>query len=87
MVIHFSNKPAKYTPNTTVAFLALVDGAEVECEISVEALEDHFDAPSMQGVDLVAAFEAHRTQIEAVARVKLPQRLPAGRCLLISDYF
>ncbi|NUY04363.1 DUF1488 domain-containing protein [Paraburkholderia sp. JPY169] len=47
----------------------MVGRAEVECEISAEALEDHFDSPSVRGADLVAAFEAHRAQIEAVARV------------------
>lgn len=87
MVIHFSNKPARYTPRTTVAFPVLVDGAEAECEISAEALEDHFGATSMRGADLVAAFDAHRTEIEAVARGRLPQRLPAGRGLLVTQDF
>lgn len=87
MVIYFSNKPATYTPNTTVAFPALVDGTEVACEISAEALTDHFEAISMRGVDLVAAFEAHRAEIEAMVRAVLPQRLPAGRCLLVSQDF
>lgn len=84
MEIEFPNKPAVYTPNTTVAFLALVDGVEVICEISAEALEDHFGATSMHGVDLVAAFEARRAGIEAVARLRIPQRFPAGRCLLVT---
>lgn len=87
MVIRFSNTPATYTRNTTVAFPELVDGTEVACEISAEALADHFDAISMRGPDLVAAFEARRAQIEAMARTVLPQRLPAGRCLLVSQDF
>ena len=89
MVIHFSKRPALYNAqNMTVAFPALVDGAEVLCEISAEALADNFGAGSMHGTDLIAAFEAHREGIEAVARVKLPQRLPAaGRCLLVSADF
>lgn len=40
MVIYFSKKPATYTPNTTVGFPAQVDGVEVTCEISAEALAD-----------------------------------------------
>ncbi|RQS26809.1 MULTISPECIES: DUF1488 domain-containing protein [unclassified Burkholderia] len=87
MVIHFLNKQATYTQNTTVSFAALVDGVEIACEISGEALTDHFAASSMRGADLVAAFEAHRPEIEAVARVFLPRRLPAGRCLLVSADF
>jgi hypothetical protein len=87
MVIHFSAKPATYTPNTTVAFPAMVDGIEVMCEISAEALADHFEAVSMRGADLVAAFQGHRAEVEAMARAVLPQRLPSGRCLLVSQDF
>lgn len=87
MPIHFPTTPGVYTPNNTVAFAAQINGVDVTCEISVEALEDHFGARSTRGTDLVAAFEANRTAIEAVARVKLPQRIPAGRCLLVSADF
>lgn len=87
MPIQFSNKPGVYTPNTTVAFSALVNGVEVSCEISEEALSDHFGAAGHTGKDLVAAFEKHRAQVEAVARVKLPARAPLGRCLLVSTDF
>lgn len=88
MVIYFSKCPARYNAqNMTVVFPALVDGAEVMCEISAEALEDNFEAQSARGEDLLAAFEAHRDEIESVAKSMLPQRLPAGRCLLVSADF
>ncbi|MGH8376797.1 MAG: DUF1488 domain-containing protein, partial [Pseudomonas sp.] len=87
MAIHFSNTPGLYTQNTTVAFRAQLNGVDVTCEISTEALQDHFSARSARGADLVAAFDANRPVIEAVAREKLPQRIPAGRCLLVSADF
>lgn len=87
MPINFPNARGVYTQNTTVAFPAQVNGIDVNCEISAEALEDHFGARSANGSDLLAAFEANRSAIEAVARVKLPQRIPTGRCLLVSADF
>lgn len=87
MPIQFPTTPSVYTPNNTVAFTAQINGVDVICEISAEALEDHFGARSARGTDLVAVFEANRPAIEAVARVKVPQRIPAGRCLLVSADF
>lgn len=87
MAIHFPNKSSVYTANTTVAFPAQINGVDVTCEISTEALQDHFGVGSAYGPDLVAAFEANRAVIEAVAREKLPQRAPMGRCLLVSADF
>ncbi len=87
MPIQFPNKPAIYTTNTTVAFLAVLNGVDVTCEISTEALCDHFGAVSIKGIDLVAAFDRNRAVIESVARSVLPQRAPAGRCLLVTADF
>lgn len=87
MAIHFYNTPGIYTPNTTVAFRAQFNGVDVTCEISAEALQDHFGVRSASGPDLVYAFESNRPVIEAVAREKIPQRIPAGRCLLLSADF
>lgn len=81
-----SNAPV-HTVNATVAFPGLLDGQPVTCEISLEALQDHFGATSIQGADLVVAFLANRHAIEAVGRVKLPSRLAAGRGLLLSSDF
>nr|WP_063791585.1 DUF1488 domain-containing protein [Burkholderia ambifaria] len=87
MAVHFYNMPGIYTQNMTVAFRAQFNGVDVTCEISTEALQDHFGAQSASGADLVFAFEANRPVIEDIARVKLPQRIPAGRCLLVSTDF
>lgn len=87
MAVHFYNTPGIYTQNTTVAFRGQFNGVDVTCEISMEALQDHFGAHSANGADLVFAFEANRSAIEAVAREKLPQRIPIGRCVLVSADF
>ncbi|MPV65557.1 DUF1488 domain-containing protein [Burkholderia sp. BE17] len=84
MAVHFFNTPGIYTPNTTVAFRAQFNGIDVTCEISAEALQDHFGVRTANGADLVFAFEANRPAIETVARVLIPQPIPAGRCLLMS---
>jgi Protein of unknown function (DUF1488) len=85
--VHFPQAEPAYRPNTTVAFPAVVDGNNVTAEISEEALMDHFGATSNTPAELVRAFKAHRPAIEAVARIKLPQRLMAGRPLLITEDF
>lgn len=87
MAIHFPRRPGVYTINTTVAFPAQLNGFDVICEIAVEAPQDHFGASSASGPNLVAAFEANRAMIEVIAREKLPQRAPAGRCVLESADF
>ena len=87
MAIHFPKQPGIYTAKTTVAFPVQINDADVTCEISTEALQDHFGANSNRGPDLVAAFEANRTTIESVARAKLPLRASTGRCLLVTADF
>jgi hypothetical protein len=87
MAIHFSNKPGVYTQNTTVSFPAQINGVDEVCEITMEALQDHFGAKSANAVDLLSAFGTNRAAIEAVARVNLPQRILTGRCLLVSADF
>jgi hypothetical protein len=49
-----------------VRFFAQVDDAEVECSITVEALEDHFGAASALEGPLLEAFARERSRIEAV---------------------
>lgn len=86
--VHFPQTEPTYTSNTTVSFEAVIDGVKVSGEISEEALEDHFGATSRSPSELVKSFKAHRPAIEAVARIKLPKRLMAGRPLLVSaDFF
>lgn len=85
--VHFPRIDPVYTPNTTVAFQAVVDGTQMTFEISEEALQDHFGAGSRTAADLISAFKRNRRAIEAVARLKLPARLAAGRPLLVSGDF
>jgi hypothetical protein len=60
---------------------------DVICEMSEEAPFDHFDSKSMAVRDWLVASEANCGLIEAAARVVLPHRPPAGRCLLVSTDF
>ena len=87
MAIQFSKLPAVYTQNTTVAFLAKINGIDATCEISGEALRDHFGAKSMVGSELLIAFEANRGLIESAASAVMPNRAPTGKCLLFSTDF
>lgn len=85
--IHFPQTEPLYTPNTTVAFEVVVDGVRATCEISEEALQDHFGAVSRSAAELVRAFKEHRAAIEAVGRFRLPGCLASGRGLLVSGDF
>lgn len=60
--------PAYCGAEPSLACVAEVDGKPARYEVTAEALEDHFGARSCRWEDLLAAFEAHRPQIEAVAR-------------------
>jgi Protein of unknown function (DUF1488) len=60
MQIHFTNEKPEYS--------ALVNGERVQCQITAEALEDHFGAASPRFEDMVGAFDQHRDRIEAAAR-------------------
>ncbi|MCG5076272.1 DUF1488 domain-containing protein [Paraburkholderia tagetis] len=48
----------------TLVFPAMVDGTQIECGITAEALEDHFGAHSISETDLLMAFGGHRCAIE-----------------------
>lgn len=72
-------------------FVVDVDGEPQTCAITVEALEDHFGAPSVLEADLRDAFERGRARIEATCANVLADgnggvvlhsgdfRAPAGR--------
>lgn len=79
--------PLVYTPSTTVGFKVLVDGAEHQCEISEEALEDQFGSASVKPGDLFAAFERGRAAIESIAARKLLAQGLNGRILITNDDF
>ena len=47
MQIHFTNEKPEYSGrDLMLAFTALVNGERVQCQITAEALEDHFGAAS-----------------------------------------
>ncbi|CAG9226064.1 conserved hypothetical protein [Paraburkholderia tropica] len=87
MLINFTSGPASWTPNRTLAFPAFVDGVEIICELSLEAIEDHFGANRSRRDSLIAAFDRHRSRIEAVAQRVIPHRAIAGRCPLFARDF
>jgi hypothetical protein len=51
-----------------VAFEANVDGADVWCSVSLDALNDHFGNNGPSAHDLVGTFEANRARIENATR-------------------
>ncbi len=87
MKIDFPNKVLpKVTTIGTVSFQARMDGEYLWCEISCEALRDHFDAASLAENDLLFAFHTGKAEIEQAARRQL--ELSAGRAVLLmkSDF-
>lgn len=85
--VHFTPVDPVYTVNDTVSFQMVVDGDVATCEVSSEALQDHFGAMTHKAADLVSAAKQHRGAIEAVAKQKAPARLAAGRALLMTNDF
>ena len=67
-------------------FVVDVDGELQTGAITVEALEDHFGAPSLLERDLLAAFDAHRSAIEAMAR-RMLEEIGGRPVLLHSGHF
>jgi hypothetical protein len=51
-----------------VAFEASVDGADVWCSVSLDALNNHFGNGGPSAHDLVGTFEANRATIENATR-------------------
>lgn len=82
MEIDFPNMVMpKVTAMGTVSFQTRVDGEYLWCEISCEALRDHFGALSMNENDLLHAFHTGRTKIEQAARNLLESN--GGRPVLL----
>lgn len=72
MKIDFPNMVMpKVTALSTVSFPATVDGEYLWCEISCEALRDHFGAISMDENDLLHAFHKGKERIQQVAQALL----------------
>lgn len=87
MHISFPSCAPEYCARDLVlAFPALVDDQPVQCAITAEALEDHFGARSLREEDLIAAFTAHRFDIERAAQRMLSE-VGGKPVLLHSGYF
>ena len=71
----------KVTAMGTISFQTLVDGEFIWCEISCEALRDHFGAKSMNGNDLLLAFHNFKADIEQATRDFL--KINGGRPVLL----
>ena len=74
----------KLTAMGTVSFQAKVDGEFIWCEISCEALRDHFGALSMDGNDLLHAFHTGKARIEEAARRDLESN--GGHPILLTAF-
>jgi hypothetical protein len=67
MQVNFPDDTRSYDgANLSVRFAAYVDGQPVVCQITVEALEDHFAAKSPQETEVLDAFDKGRARIESV---------------------
>ncbi|CAN7795550.1 DUF1488 domain-containing protein [Caballeronia sp. LjRoot34] len=87
MQITFPSLPPEYRGwNLTVGFATRVDGKDIDCAVSAEALEDHFGATSSSSTDLLDAFNRHRSQIERMAR-NLLREVHTKELLLRSGHF
>ena len=87
------DKPGIYSLDKSVAFPAIVNGKNISCEISEEALTQVFDAnpppdytKSEFDAAMIAAFEAARDRIEETAAKHL-RKNPHHPCYLKPEDF
>lgn len=74
LVIEFPNlTPPKITAMGTISFQAKINGEFIWCEISFEALQQHFSRNPKVGSDLLQAFKYGRSRIEEAARQHLQE--------------
>lgn len=73
--IDFPEKIERYdSSRDVVLFAARTRDGEINCAISGEALEDHYGAKGTSRRARLAAFKAHRPEIEEAARQKFASR-------------
>jgi hypothetical protein len=84
--LRFTDAPPHYNfSRETVMFEAQAGRERVLCQISREALEDHFGADGLTREGRLDIFRKHRREIEAMARVVyLDRPVPADRAVLIT---
>jgi Protein of unknown function (DUF1488) len=83
MNITFSGKYAKNSSPLGITFEAHVDGRQVHCHVSTEALQDidsanRLDQPEQQ-------FERHRSRFEELAASKIRSSLPSSISISSAD--
>jgi hypothetical protein len=67
----FRNPPLHYdTTREVVRFVGESLGSPVNCAVSREALEDHFDANNLDAKGRIEAFQKNRSRIEGLVRAK-----------------
>ena len=71
----------KVTAIGTISFQTMVDGEYLWCEISFEALRDHFGAASLNGNDLLYTFHSCKAEIHQATRDCL--KINDGRPVLL----
>jgi hypothetical protein len=67
MTIEFTSR-RHVVAASRVAFEATVEGKEVWCSVSIDALNNHFGNTGTSSHDLITAFEGNRKAIEDAAR-------------------
>jgi len=84
--LHFADTPPHYNfSRDTVTFEAQAGRERVLCQISREALEDHFGADGLSREGRLNLFRKHRREIEEMARVVyLYKPIPADHAVLIT---
>jgi hypothetical protein len=88
MHIAFADQPPVFDgDDLAIHFTALVDGKEVVCSVSAEALRDHFGAASSREDDLMEAFGRGRARIRAVCAETLDDRHGSEGVVLRSGLF
>jgi hypothetical protein len=71
--------PAWEFDRDVVRFYAVVDNKTVVCNVSLEALFEHFGVRKPDASEAIRAFTTHRAQIEEVARKKIERELKPGQ--------
>lgn len=78
--LRFTDAPPRYNfSDDTVMFEAQAGGERVFCQISREALDDHFDAGGLTKEGRLDPFRKHRGEVEGMGADYLPQQASSLR--------
>jgi hypothetical protein len=84
MPITFPDLEAWDAGRMVVSFPAELEGRRISCAVSMEALQDHFDARNLAPLE---AFRSHRWEIERIAEYLIARKRfePDGSVLVRSQ--